>query len=501
MKKRGKYEKTPQEKAAAGAKKTILQTYVTSLISLMLCVTMFFGTSFAWFTSEVTNEANEIYIGTLDVGLLKETDAGTVSLAGTSEKLFNGSIRWEPGYTSLETVQVVNEGDLAFNYALMFTEGKLDEAADSTQSLENVAKFFEVWVYDHKEGAEAPAPKSYGEITAPESGWYNAGTLDDLLAGGTVLTGTMEDVRHSEAALADATAPTVVPNDGTTDGKNTVRTHTIALHMSEAADASVMGYKISLNVKLVAYQLAAEQDDLGTGYDQGITVVSTEEQLVAALEMGGKILFAEDIELQKEVTLAKDTFIDLNGYVLTSNAVTIDAEHVHVSNGDWMLNPEAGAPPVIVKSSLELSDVDVSCEKMFYTSNGYGEAVAISVEGGKLVMEDSCIACESNGGTQYSYAYCVVLMNNATFEMKGGMLSASEPTGNGEAGESSFAVFANGGGEMNASLENVEISSAHYVAGANGATLKITLKNVSYNDAVTEKQYIYENGQCVITEE
>ena len=52
-------------------KNVLLQTCFTSLLSLVLCVTMFLGTTYAWFTSEISNNANEIYIGTLDVGLFK----------------------------------------------------------------------------------------------------------------------------------------------------------------------------------------------------------------------------------------------------------------------------------------------------------------------------------------------------------------------------------------------------------------------------------------------
>ena len=105
MRKYGKYERRPEPKAPAGVpakkvntkrpqvKSMLLQTYFTSLLCLVLCVTMFFGTSYAWFTSEVNNSANEIYVGTLKVGLLKETDAGTQDLATSDSKLFDKNIR------------------------------------------------------------------------------------------------------------------------------------------------------------------------------------------------------------------------------------------------------------------------------------------------------------------------------------------------------------------------------------------------------------------------
>ena len=189
MKKYGKFEKKPK------LSKTLLHTYMTSLLSLVLCMVMFFGTSFAWFSSEVNNEGNEIYIGTLDVELEKQVDENTwKSLSkpvdGVEYKLFDKSVRWEPGYTMLETVKVINEGDLAFKYQLNFIDGELAKAGE--QTLADIASNFDVWVYQHKNDT-APNPKSYAEITEDESGWTNAGKLDKLLAGDFVFEGEMEE--------------------------------------------------------------------------------------------------------------------------------------------------------------------------------------------------------------------------------------------------------------------------------------------------------------------
>ena len=67
MKKTGKFEKAPEAAPAKPpkVKNLLLQTYFTSLACMILCVSMFFGTSYAWFSSEVTNTTNEIYAGTL----------------------------------------------------------------------------------------------------------------------------------------------------------------------------------------------------------------------------------------------------------------------------------------------------------------------------------------------------------------------------------------------------------------------------------------------------
>ena len=88
MKKYGKYERMPDGSRAKQPemKSVLLQTYFTSLVCLLLCVTMFFGTTYAWFTSEVTNTGNEIYIGTLDVELQKQVGGEWVSLQNVSDE-------------------------------------------------------------------------------------------------------------------------------------------------------------------------------------------------------------------------------------------------------------------------------------------------------------------------------------------------------------------------------------------------------------------------------
>ena len=145
---------------------------------------MFLGTSYAWFTSEVTDVGNEIYIGTLSASLHKQNKQPTgendkyLNLASADQKLFDGAVRWEPGYTMLETIQIKNEGDLAFNYVLNFTDGKLE---DTTANMADIAKYFDVWVYSHQSNQGAPTPASYADITADGSLWTNAGNLNDLL--------------------------------------------------------------------------------------------------------------------------------------------------------------------------------------------------------------------------------------------------------------------------------------------------------------------------------
>ena len=105
-------------KKTRSAKRALLM----SALSLLLCVSMLVGTTFAWFTDSVTSAGNIIQSGTLDVDMV---DAAGNSLAGqviefvTADGRDQDEILWEPGcryYT--EAFDIVNKGNLALKYEI-----------------------------------------------------------------------------------------------------------------------------------------------------------------------------------------------------------------------------------------------------------------------------------------------------------------------------------------------------------------------------------------------
>lgn len=381
MKKYGKYEKLPEgvPTKQPKVKSALLQTYLTSLLCMVLCVTMFFGTSYAWFTSEINNVGNEIYIGTLNVELEKKLADGTWASLSEIEndankiKLFNKNTRWEPGYTALETIKVINEGDLEFKYVLNFTEGVAKNAEDQAASLADVAKYFDVWVYDYYDhGNVAPTLTSYKAITEENSGWVYAGSLDQLLAGKVVLEGNMLTVRD------DVTGESVATED----------TYSIALHMKEDADESVMGHKISLNVKLVAYQKASETDALDNkDYD---LLVVTEKDLREALKNGGQVTLLEDIVLSETVSIPADKIVvlDLNGHCISQTKACTE---------NYSMINNKGTLTITGNGRISLTDIGTG-DPTF----GWG-SYTIRNEG-TLVVENGTI---EHLGTQTAGTHCI----------------------------------------------------------------------------------------------
>lgn len=393
-------------------KSVLLQTYFTSLFSLVLCVIMFFGTSYAWFTSEVSNANNEIYIGILDVELkkldkkvvdkkvvddwesLSETEKDDKGNEVNKTTLFDDGIRWEPGYTAFETVKVVNEGDLSFQYMLTFTDGNVTDRSDKMLDdgdWEDVAEHFDVWVYDHgKNNGKEPDAEEYNDIDT-NNGWVCAGSLDEILSGEKSVLGGTIIAEQGVNTLAIEEESNGEESDGEKNAASAENAdiHTIALHMKEEADTSVMGHKISLSVKLIAYQMGNE-------------MVTTVDQLEKALEKGGTVALAADIDLgDGHLTVPEDVSVvlDLNGHDLTKEG----------SAGDSVIKNN-GTLTVMGKGKVEITfDGDVDNSKAVNAISNRG---TLTINGGNI----SSIWAQNPSKDKASEVEGTVIINGGNIE-------------------------------------------------------------------------------------
>ena len=442
MRKYGKYEKMPDGTRAKqpAAKSMLLQTYLTSLLCMVLCVAMFFGTTYAWFTSEVSNTGNEIYIGTLDVDLRMNGE----SLNNSGTKVFNNTICWEPGYTALRDLSVVNEGDLSFNYTLNFT----------AESVVDAAKYFDVWVYsndDHTAYSKTEG-ETFAQMTEKE-GWTPVGTLADVLKGKAVFSGSMAAVDENGNKV------------------NTTHTYTIVLHMKESAENttdtnganSLMGKSVALNVKLTAYQKASEQDDLGSRYDQ---MVATEDELKAALQTGGTIALTGDITVEDTLTVPNgvSATLDLNGHKISK--ITKTPASLLTNNGTLTVEDSAadgttgGGIAITFNGSVDNS----------IAVNAISNRGVLTVNGGEI----------SNSGTGNQIGYAIDNYNGATLTVNGGKITA-----NGSSYYDGIRLFC-GSNETRVTVNDGEISS-------------IWAQNPSANKATEVKGAVIVNGGNITT--
>ena len=94
---------------------------IMSVLSMVLCIAMLIGMTFAWFTDTASTGVNKIQAGNLKVDIVKED--GTTSIKGGNMSFVNkdGSpdILWEPGVTfRTEGFKIKSAGNLALKYKL-----------------------------------------------------------------------------------------------------------------------------------------------------------------------------------------------------------------------------------------------------------------------------------------------------------------------------------------------------------------------------------------------
>ena len=209
---------------------TTKRTLLTSAVSLVLCICMLLGTTFAWFTDAVTSSGNIIASGKLDAEMywsdkLLAADSDEWNNAdGTSVFNYNN---WEPGYTEVRYVKVSNAGTLNFRWKLTIeADGEVTDLSDVI----NVYYVNPVTTELTKEGLKSLTP---------------AGTLTDVLENNTGLDGR-QLTPDSSVILA------------------------IAFHMDELADNKYQNKSLcdaGFSLKLLATQDIGESDSFGDDYD------------------------------------------------------------------------------------------------------------------------------------------------------------------------------------------------------------------------------------------
>lgn len=108
---------------------------ISSVIALILCCSMLVGTTFAWFTDEVTSVNNVITAGNLDIQVTNEDG----DIQGQS-KLFQDVKLWEPGVVAYENLTVENIGTLALQYDLKISFADQNIINETGKGLADVLK-------------------------------------------------------------------------------------------------------------------------------------------------------------------------------------------------------------------------------------------------------------------------------------------------------------------------------------------------------------------------
>ncbi len=264
-------------------KKSTKRALLFSAFSLLVCVAMFIGTTFAWFTDSVTSTGNKIEAGTLKIDLLlKDGDDDWTSIKDSNKAIFDYN-NWEPGYTDVKVLKIVNEGSLALKWLAKFM---------SASGTELTALADVIDVYVNTSVQDMPTDR------AAISTWENVGTVREFV--NTIKETTKGELTAESAAYLG-----------------------IALKMRESAGNEYQGMDLggAFDIQIIATQLTYEKDSFDELYDEDATLdfapVSNAAELRAALNNNEpNIVLTKNILIDGNFPVNYNPTINGDGYMM-----------------------------------------------------------------------------------------------------------------------------------------------------------------------------------------
>lgn len=374
MRKRGKFERVPvpaPSRFEKMKKRTMLQSYMISLASLILCGTMLMGTTVAWFTSEVTSRENQMQVGTLEADVF----LGSSSLKTANVPVFGSDITWIPNHVAVRTLTVTDQGQIPFRYELGLFN-KAATAPNQQAADESVWNLFHVYVKNGQADADV-APSALVEV----NGWKSIGTLAQIFNGDiTLFEGDSSTVK--QAAFS------------------------IAIHMDENAKIDYQGYQLSFGIKMVATQLGAP------------VAVKNQTELKEALASGGNAVFTETVVLNEKLPLNNGT-LDGGGFGLRAPNHT-GSDCAITTTGGTVKNVTISGDKNGTRAIGSGSSGDTTMTDDLYIDNVYIDGVQYAINGSgdgtcKVVVTDSTIYGWSSYSniTSFDFVNCTLGMGNS----------------------------------------------------------------------------------------
>ncbi len=209
------------------------RSFLLSVTALILCFAMLLGSTFAWFTDIVTSSNNKIVSGTLDLDLqLKDKETGQyTSINESSDPVFDYD-NWEPGYTDVKVLKVLNAGSLSLKWVSNFV---------SREAITKLAEVIDVYV--KTSDSDIAYPDERTELTSA-NGWRKIGTLNQIIDS------TIQPVNGQ-----------LLPGEADY--------FAVALHMQESAGNEYQNTSVgAFDITVHATQYTVENDSFGPDYDQ-----------------------------------------------------------------------------------------------------------------------------------------------------------------------------------------------------------------------------------------
>ena len=320
-----------------------------SVISMVICVSMLIGSTFAWFTDSATASVNTIQAGNLDVELVGK-DGKTLTEAlkwvKSAEAPEGEKVLWEPGCKyNLEPFAIKNSGNLALKYKVVISgltgDATLLEAIDFTVSVDG----------------DALVAKD-GESTAT-----TAASLNNF--------------------------------EGTLEAGKTTGLITITGKMKETAGNKYKGLSLeNISITVYASQLNYESDSTGKDYDKDATYypVIDEAGLKDALKAGGNVSVEANLAPAAAIVADKNATLNMNGKTIANITDIWDVEPnswslVSVREGATLTIDGNGTFKAKENDCYAVDVQDDGCKVVIKSGTFIGNIHAVYVYTGEAVIE------------------------------------------------------------------------------------------------------------------
>lgn len=351
--------------------KNTKRALLASVLSMMLCIAMLVGSTFAWFTDSVTSGKNKIVAGNLDVELYAKNDAGEYTAVTAGTNLFLADALWEPGHVETVNLKVANLGTLALTYQLGINIASEKGSTNVNDEAFKLSDYIKFAVLD-------------GEQTFAD--------------------------RDAAIAAADATAvdlSAIAVNEGGVlypNGKGEAeKLVTLVVYMPTTVGNEAnykTGYdapEIELGINLVATQTPYENDSFDNQYDKYATAKTVSDvteftNAIQSAEDGDIIALADDMILTAPMTINKGITIVGNGNTISGKSITTQA--------DVTFKNVKLSKPENTNKSASLVYADNGCEELVFDgctfSDPQWEAMQITSNDLKSVTITNCTFTAAN---------------------------------------------------------------------------------------------------------
>ncbi len=373
--------------------KSTKRALLTSALALLMCVTMLVGATFAWFTDTASTGVNKIVSGNLDVKLMYSTDMQTWKEATDQTKLFDDNALWEPGYTQVVYLKIVNAGKLALKYEAGFSKNYTSNRGKNVNG-----DWYRVDNYLKIGTAETTT-----KFANREDVWSAIAATEKTLAKDVMLTDGWITLKAGEASDPFAVAiymPTSVGNEA---------------NASRLRPSSVSG----LGIEVRATQATVESDSFDNNYDaNAATVLNRVEYTdgvhtvtgnIQANGTAGAIHGTGTAKITVDATTVYGTYV--SNYAMAVCASS--RSEITIKGGEFANQAPAGSALSLIyaedNAKITIEGGTFKCVSPAWTLNcNDSDAATITVKGGSFYQFDPSNVTVGEGEIIIADGYKVV---------------------------------------------------------------------------------------------